>query len=300
MEFKIIGEDKTDIGVKVDDNNGISHQIEFHKSNAEIYAHTQDCYPDNPAKRSDLENEMCNQARKYAKWCVYKERGYETLTRYENPDSIASGLLAILDLSDAELAEYFGDLQQQLRSHFDGSTGRLLSDNIDLEEDTIIYQKDVYIEPDPTGRKPLLVEQLADRWGNPKETAIEILRHSPERSLLEFDIVNVSELYYRHDDGFGNSETHRSDQPRNRDPDARIELLPIDPDQFESFQFYLVSHLVYQIRDCYLSMGCTPPKPFRSTGRGKYDELLKQLVTDVYEEYHSPDATISSWDPGQQ
>ncbi len=98
MKSEIIGEDKKDIGTKVTDNNDVVHQIEMHKSNGEIYAHEQGGYPDDPAERTIAGNEHVNRARRFAKYWVYRERGYETLEWRHNPNRITAAAMAIAPL----------------------------------------------------------------------------------------------------------------------------------------------------------------------------------------------------------
>lgn len=107
----------------------------------------------------------------------------------------------------------------------------------------------------------------------------------------------VSDLHYRHDDGYGSQQVHRPTSPRERTPDARLELLPIDPAELESFHHYLVAHLGYQVRDCYLSMWLEPPSAFKAQGIGKYDRSLNRRFLDIYEDYWNEEVPIESWQP---
>ncbi|PYZ02522.1 hypothetical protein C8039_18400, partial [Halogeometricum sp. wsp3] len=43
----------------------------------EVTYHEQDGYPDDPDKRTSEENEHVNQARRYAKYYVFAQRGYD-------------------------------------------------------------------------------------------------------------------------------------------------------------------------------------------------------------------------------
>jgi len=104
MNGKIIGEDECDIGVFVTDNLDKSHQIEMNKHDGVIYAHDQDSYPDHPDNRTKAGNEHVNQARRFAKYWVYHQRGYDTLDGWQNPDRITLAATALMAL-DEPIAE---------------------------------------------------------------------------------------------------------------------------------------------------------------------------------------------------
>ncbi|WP_239524554.1 hypothetical protein [Halogeometricum borinquense] len=115
----------------------------------EILAHEADDYADNPSERTNEEDETFSQVRRFARWHVYRETGYDTVPASENPDRIAGVLLAILNLDQAEFEKYFGTLCRQVGS-------RDLSDvepPLNLPQDVyneqfIVYHQHVYLEDD--------------------------------------------------------------------------------------------------------------------------------------------------------
>ena len=96
---------------------------------------------------------------------------------------------------------------------------------------------------------------------------------------------------------FGNDRTEHGERPLDRDPDATVELVASDPEEMGVFQHYVASHLVYQVRDCFLQMGVKPPVAFRAQGQGKYRAALEQRFLPQYENYWDATATIDSWTP---
>nr|WP_239524404.1 hypothetical protein [Halogeometricum borinquense] len=85
MEATIIGEDEVDVGVEVIDNDGIEHRIVI-GHDGEIKSHVQDGYPDDPTERTNKEDQNVAQARRFARWHVYREKGYDTIPTDENHD----------------------------------------------------------------------------------------------------------------------------------------------------------------------------------------------------------------------
>lgn len=298
MKAAIGDEDENGVGLRILDNNGVSHGIHV-AFDGEITYHEQDGYADRGINRTREETEYGSQARRFAKWHVYRERGYETLPRRENPDSILAGLLAITHLSADRFEEYFGDVEAQLRSHYDGSSVDLPFEGVD-PDDPIVYRKDLYLQPDPLTFDPPVLDQFRARFDGDSdspvvpdagEVAVETLED------LAFDVEAVSETHVLHTDGQGNEQVSRGEQPLEREPDARVELMAFDLDEIDSFQHYVVSNLAYQIRDRFLLLGVKPPLAFRARGWGSYDGFVAQKFCDLYEDYWSSEATISSWEP---
>lgn len=298
MKPKITGRNDERVGISVIDNNDVEHLIEI-EFDGEIMYHEQDGYADTAAGRTREETEFGSQARRFARWHVYRERGYDTVPPTENPDRILAGLLAVTMLSDDEFESYFGDLEAQLQCHYDGSPVDLPFPDAD-PDDAIIYQQDLYLTPDPVEFDPPVLDQFLSRFeGNPDSPAIA---DSGDLTLdtqddLTFDIEAVSGIHVLHNDGQGTQQRFEGEQPLDREPDVRVELMAFDPDSVDSFQHYLVSHLAYQIRDRFLLMGVKPPVPFRAQGWGTYEGFQCQKFCDLYEEYWSSEATISTWEP---
>ncbi|ELZ18353.1 hypothetical protein C478_01805 [Natrinema thermotolerans DSM 11552] len=209
-----------------------------------------------------------------------------------------AALLGIAMLSETAFDEQFGDLEEHLQRHYDGSTVDLPFPDAD-PDDAIVYQKDVYLEPDPIKLEPPVLEQFLGRFeGDPDSPALDdgdILLDQMDD--LEFEIEAVSGIHTLHNDGQGTEQTDYGEQPLDREPDVRIELMAFDPASVDSFQHYIVSHLAYQIRDRFLLMGVKPPVPFRAQGWGTYEGFQCQKFCSLYDEYWSSEATIQSWEP---
>jgi hypothetical protein len=303
MKATIEGEDDEYLKIYVTDNAGAEHDLTIEKASGEIVFHQCDSHGDKPQNRTPNENEQNEQARRYAQWYVYRERGYDTVPASDNPDRIFAVILALIDVASPEFDQLFEDLKRQLRSHFDGSTVQLPFENVDPDE-FLVYQQDIYVQPDPTELRRKSGQTLMSKFERQLDDSAslgmgvaELITDETVGELMDFQIEAVSGLHYLYNDGYGNEQRHRGDTPLSREPDARLDILPQDPAQFESFRLFLIAHLGYQIRDCYLSMGLTPPETFQAQGVGKYQSLLRQKFTDIYEDYYDTDATIESWQP---
>ncbi|MDS0260518.1 hypothetical protein NDI56_14020 [Haloarcula sp. S1CR25-12] len=314
MDGIITGENDERVGLSVIDNNDAEHVIEM-EFDGKINYHEQDGYPDDPAERTNAENEHVNQARRYAKYYVYREKGYETLDPHRNPDRILGVALVAAGLSTDSVESYFGDLYRQVRSHSTDSPRPVtLPDGV--SQANVTYQQDVYLGLDD--RQVEMLEELLD-VAEVREYLGDLARGGVnDRSLLglladahdiagksgsdlpataeDFWIEAVSGVHVHWDDAAGQYHTAWTDRPGiDREPDARIEMLPFEPENIDAFQQSLVRGLFCQVRDCYLGMGVTPPSEFRIQGMGSYDHATWYDYYDLYQPYHDPDADID-WD----
>lgn len=309
MDAEITGESER-VGLSVIDNAEVEHLIEMDES-GEIKYHEQDGYSDYPSERTQAENEHVHQARRYAKWYVYRERGYDTLDRLANPDSLVGAIIALSEASEAEITDRFGPLRDQLKSHYDGATVELPFEDADPSE-ILIYRQDIYLDGDPTEVDPPLVDQYGAFAEEVQDTTQSALADADnlegwlasmfnERErindiLPSFDIEAVSDLHYYHSDGV-NEQEEWAEAPLDREPDIRLELPPLDPDTFDVYQLLLISHLSNQIRDRYLMMGLEPPEVFQQQGFGTYRGAIKQNLNDMYDKYYLASDPVDSWRP---
>lgn len=299
MNAEIIGENEDGVGVDIIDNNNVTHEISIEKCSGDIVYHSQDGYADQPSGRTVEESEYGSQARRYAKWHVYREREYDTVPPTNNPDRILAALAAVVSLSESEFTDQFCDLQAQIESHKHDATVELPFEDVD-PGDPLIYSKDIYLQQDPTTFDPPVLDQFLGRFDGESDCPEIPLTETLDTGsfdALDFDIEAVSGLHYRHNDGLGNEQTVRGEDPLDREPDATVELMAFDPDEIDSFHHYIVSHLAYQIRDCFLLMGVKPPEGFRAQGWGKYKGFTQQKFCPQYENYWSAEETIESWQP---
>lgn len=291
MDAKMGDEDENGVGLRVIDNNGVSHGIHV-GFDGEITYHEQDGYPDDPSERTHEENAHVNQARRYAQWYVYSERGYDTTRTYENPDRLVGAMLGVANCSDAQFHQQFGTLKEQVQRHSDGNPVELPFDNVSPEE-IVIYRTDIWLDRDPTETEPPLLDQYIEAASDPLATISRALEENslPYEQLPEFEIEAVSEMHYLYTDGIS-QQTHWNDQPLDREPDARVELLPLDIESFGPFKAMVLSHLGFQIRDCFLDMGTEPPDVLQVRGPGKYNSMVKQRLLDMYEPYFRPSGDV--------
>ncbi|ELZ08790.1 hypothetical protein C478_17941 [Natrinema thermotolerans DSM 11552] len=296
------------------DNNDTEHVIEM-EFDGEIKYHQCETYDDKAANRTPTENEYNEQARKYARYCVYLERGYDTLPRAEHPGRINAVRLAIQDLSDPEFEELFGDFYRQIRSYHDYDTDRPISEP-PLASDHVLYRQNLYLGLDPLETDVVAgAQEMADAYGldlandSVTEQAVDTLSSADLDEWRAFadDLASlaadenvtladgtyvdaVSSLYATYLDDSG--EQHTSDpeyDPFERDPDTVLELPPIDPRSIEDFRDYLDHHLKCQVRDCFVRMGVEPPEEFRVLGNGRLEAVAAYKLLEMYPDYHDSD-----------
>ncbi|GAB3033148.1 hypothetical protein GCM10025298_22590 [Natronobiforma cellulositropha] len=283
MKGTIPGETEEGIGVDVIDNNGAKHEITIRKEDNEIVYHQCEAYTDKAADRTDEENEHNNQARRFARYYVYRERGYDTLSWEEHPDRLNTVRLALERLPLPEFERLFGDFYQQLSSQFDASVEPVVEIPADAEDPSeILYRKDIFLAVDGAQAAGLeratdLAEaydidltQVPDRSANSWQGFTEAVEADPEIDFggsLEIGAVSDLGLFYLDD----NWDEHvvEGASPLERDPDARVELLPVELSSLERCQAFLAHHLKCQVRDCFIGMGVEPPAPFRVLGPGR-------------------------------
>ena len=146
MNANITGENDERVGLYVDDNDDIEHWVEI-EFDGEIKYHEQDGYPDEPLKRTNREDELFSQARRYAKRYVYQNTDYDTLDFHRNPDRIAATLMTIYNMDSEEFEQQFVEFYQQVRSHADDSVDRPVPiESQRPSGEPVIYKLDLYLD----------------------------------------------------------------------------------------------------------------------------------------------------------
>lgn len=261
MKAVLTGEVDDLIGVNLRDNNDVEHVLDVRKSDGEITGHQQDGYPDKAAKRTPEESEHVRQARRYARWYVYDQRGYEPFPWDENIARIEAVGDAIEALSTEEFEEYFGEFHENVVGSVDTDGGGIAAMMSSIREGASAYYVDVFLDDDGQ------IESTSEV--NPV-----IVRDGWEREL----------------------ESPQGD----RVPDARIELPPTPLVSRELFQPLVVHQTNCQIRDYYIVMGEDPPDEYRVLGFGKYNFAAKYRDDrlDRYENYARLDVDIPGYTVG--
>ena len=318
MDARIIDEEDDWIGVGVTDNGGASHKIAVNKSGG-IRGHSQDGYPDIGVERTDREDEHVSQARRYAKWYLYTERGYEAMEPWNNHDRIASVGVAILGSTDAQLRQFFGDTFDQIRCHYRDDIDSTVSLPEGHEDGSdLFYTQDVALtEPfeqrltdftEVLGEEAVaatrglstssLVDAFFEAFGELPGFTSKFDNFS-EGTDLDLDKIAeirlVSGLNITYIDDHNIERTVRSDNQIEEPVDARLELPPNDFDTLEQFRAFLVLHLVCQLRDLFIGMGVEPPEAYRYLGPGKTLFTGKYEDFDFYEPYHDTQADIEGY-----
>lgn len=314
MDAEIKDEIEEGVGLVVNDNRGKEHRMVVGYG-GEIKAHKTDEYPD-PPDRTFVEDESFSQARRFARWHVYREKDYDTVPNPDNPDRIAAVLMAVLDLEDEQFDECFGTLYEQMASHERSDVMPVLDipDEI-YNEEFIVYKQNVYLEEDLDTiqeqlQRPALevlgedtIQELVDAQGQGLIAKARSLigggtdqtdaEFDPDVSFTDLTIEDVSgiDTMYSEPDGY---KTIEGEDPIDRKPDARIETLPMGFTR-EQFRRHVGHNLVCQIRDCFVSMGLEPPAQYRVLGHGKFKYSAKYRDFDFYPDYWDHDARISGY-----
>ena len=300
MKAQIKKKTDTGFGVLVTDNNSIEHKIGV-RYDGEIDGHLQDSYPDDPDDRTKAGNEHVNQARRFAKYWVYRKRGYDTLAGWQNPDRIELAAIALNTLSSDAAEQYLGDLFGQLRSlYLDVDPSVDVPEGVDPSD--AVHQQDIYLGMDgekaSTHASVLGELETSDLDTDPKALAAGTEVDSDTLSMHDegLFIEATSGVHVRWDDAMGEYHTQWGTQPAvDRDPDARIELLAFEPESITELKRQAVRNLLCQVRDCYLAMGIAPPERFQLLGHGRHDASTWYVHNEFYEDYYDPDAEVNTW-----
>lgn len=318
MIAKIVDEDDRGLGVRVTDNSGVEHTVAV-AFDGNIQGHSQNGYPDDPAERTNREDEMVEQARLYARWYVYQNTDYDTLLPRRNPDRIAATLVAVRELDDDEFRNHFETLRRQFQSYADPDAGR----PIELEDDVlhpkgVVYKQDIFLDADVEdvrGYHATFAEHaddlakavlgrlheadVFDALANTAETVtgIDVTDDAlqPPDELRVFELERSSEPYYTYHQGDGPARTVGRQEP-DRDPDTVLEVIPTEHvAQFEVFRAFVLHRLLCQVRDSFVGRGIEPPPAYRMLGTGIHKYTLKYEQFDVYPEYFDPEADIDGY-----
>jgi len=301
MKGEFIEEDEEWIGVRVVDNSTNTHKIAV-GLDGEIQGHSQDGYPDKSEKRTVDENESVAEARLFAKYTVYRERGYQTLEPHRNPDRIATTLVAIARLSEQEFEELFGDYYRQHAYHHQPDIEPPIEPPTDVDVDggdMLRYELDCYLGIEQSVADQL--QQLVDAGveaaaGKTLDTVAEpvSVEFDPSEELgVEIGTVSGTRIVYQN--GPNGEQVIDSDSPVDRAPDTIMQLVPLPSGSLEGFRRLLIHHLGCQIRDCYIEMGVEPPEAFRLLGHGFFDSAQRYRLLDRYPEYFDFEADISGY-----
>ncbi|ARS88986.1 hypothetical protein B1756_03945 [Natrarchaeobaculum aegyptiacum] len=316
MRAEIIDENEKGVAVDVYDNTGSLHEISMFLD-GEVSYHQSESYSDKADNRTREESEHGKQARRYAQYYVFLNRGYDTVTpKWKNPVHLQAVRSALDSMDLEEFEDHFGDLYQQLKSHHGDSTERVLHPPADSQdEDYHLYRKHVYLGLDPLETDLADdARELAAEFGldldeqSPNETPLagltddgletwsgfstELFAQPNEDELAElaegFYVDTTSELHMAYLDHDGIEQVTTAIEP-DREPDARFEEPPVDPGTLEQFQHGLSFDLACQIRDCFVRMGVKPPEEYQILGLGHIAAALAYEEVDFYPDYHAPD-----------
>lgn len=307
MKATLTAQNAEYVGLDVVDNEGVTHDLTLEKASGEIEYHEQDGYPDEADKRTREGNERVNQARRFARFYVFAEKGYDTVPASENPVRIDAVRTAIDAMDVDTFEELFGDLYEQL--HYERGGGATPAIDVPPEAtDPCIYCQDVYLGIDPLETD--VGRTLADAHGiSPTDDATAVTPESLSGNELddwasftgEFtgrvlgddvdlsDAVYVeetSDLYVTYPDGADLREIDDHLDRPDREPDAVLEFLPMDPEEPAFFKAFLDHYLRCQIRDCFVEMGLHPPEQYRVLGMGRFMSTWRYDNVDFYPRFH--------------
>lgn len=315
MDAIITGEGDGIVGLSVIDNNDTEHLIEMDHTGG-ITGHQQDGYPDDPSRRTPEESEQIHQARKFSRYYVYCERGHDTMNLWRiHPERLNAVRTAVAELTESEFEQHFGDLYRQLQSYDDRATDRVIDiPSVASSADSVLYRKNVYLGLDPFETEfseeaeaiaarhglDLSPERLdtmslesgdtvnLDGW-NTASRELGALADAADSDLSDgLQIAGVSSLHMAYLDGRGEEHVTDTDEPFDREPDARIELPVMDTGSLGEFQEYVNHNLACQVRDAFVRMGLEPPEPFQLLGYGDFEAAEQYKRLEMYPNYVDP------------
>jgi len=294
MKAQIKKETNTGFGVLVTDNNSVEHKIGV-QFDGHVDGHLSDDYPDDPDDRTRAGNEHVNQARRFAKYWVYRQRGYDTLAGWQNPDRITVAATALMALDQPTVDSSLGDFDQQLQSLY-GDVEPAVEIPNGVDPSSAVYLYDLYLgmdDEDISAYADLITDLSVDDLTDVSDAEFDALPSHAEGLFIE----STAGPHIKWDTtGDGQYRTEWTDQPdTDRDPDARIELLAFEPDSITELKRQVVRNLLCQVRDCYLTMGIAPPEQFRLLGHGRHDASTWYVHNDLYDPYYDPDAEVDTW-----
>nr|WP_069673587.1 hypothetical protein [Natrialba magadii] len=313
MESSIHGENDDLVVVDVIDNNGTEHAIAV-KPDGTIKQHAQNGYPDDPSERTNTEDESVSQARRYAKYHVYRETEYDTLEPRMNPDRLAAVLAAVHTMDDEEFESLFDPLHRQVVSYDDPSVEPPIDslEYVDREEFRL-YMLDVYLAEDLEE-----IRATADAYSDELATIVDEVESQTDSGGLrqkvasfagqvqeraasgdieppEFSIEAVSDVHMLYYEDTNDDRVVEGNRPFDREPDARLEFTPMPAHSVEQFRPLIEEHLLCQIRDCYVGMGEEPPAQYRVLGHGLYKFAQKYRHFDCYPDYADPNTDVPGY-----
>jgi len=294
LDARIEGEDEEYVKIYVTDNLGSEHDLTIEKEAGDIAYHQCEDYANKAKDRTPNENEHNEQVRRYAKYYLYQNRGYDAVKHTENPDYVNAVREAIGALSDEEFEEYFSPIYQQLQSHYDEATEQVVEIPAESQSDeSLIYELDIYLEDNTTefanqyGLKfdqesfqsvTDLTRQDLIGWKTADQPPIK--RTDDDSATPE--ISAVSGIHVGYATAAGEHKTKRGTDPLEHEPDATIELPPEYLGDFDGFRVYLDHHLRCHVRDCFVGMGLVPPEQFQVIGFGTLDYAQRYDYYDLY------------------
>jgi hypothetical protein len=311
MKAVITGENEERVGVNLLDNNDAEHVIEM-EFDGEIKHHQCEAYADKPKNRTPAENEYNEQARKFAQYYVYLERGYDTAPPEIHPERINAVREAIAAMDKVEFKGLFGDLYSQIASH-QGAAERVLDLPEDIASpDSVLYRHHVYLGFDPldtefsdeaeslAGQYDLDLSGEAvnetvpsadlDSWRAFTDGLADLAADAGQDLSEGLYVDGVSSLYLAYVDEAGHEHIEEPDSdPYTREPDTLIELPPMEVGTLSEFQEYLNHNLACQIRDCFARMGLEPPEPFQILGFGRLEAAEQYRRLEMFPNYIDPE-----------
>ncbi|MFC3958206.1 hypothetical protein [Halovivax cerinus] len=289
------------------DNNQAKHTVAV-GCDGSVQGHSQDGYPDDPSKRTVEENVYVAQARRFARYHVFHERGHPTVEPWALPESAVITAVAVASLSAREFAVAFGDYYHQYRSTVTDEV-RPVIDHPDADG-LLAYRQHVVLDVDlPTVLAETETSALAEALPVKSTTSPTAIAHAIGDHFdevtdvsVDADTLSIDEtsglgvVYQTVDDVVEEGPADDVSGP----PDARLELATIDPPwedylPVEGFQVLLVHHLLCQARDRFLEMGVEPPESLRLLGLGTFQQTIRNEHRPPYEPVHYSDADIDGY-----
>lgn len=302
MDATIVDEDEMQVGVEIVDNAGVDHELAV-GFDGEIRRHSQTGYGDPDERTSEADEYV----RRFARYHVFRERGYPTRALRTIPEWVAVVATTVAVLPPQAFETHFGAYSQQIRSTVDdgvepvvtipevaviGSTVYRLAVHTELDAVEILERgQDAFVRAlEESTDWPQLVRALSIAVGGTAEPG----------SAHRLSVSGVSDIGVRYQ-GHTRTVGGDADDPNPGPPDARLELSPAHTpwERYRSidrgFQLLVVHHLLCQARDRYLEMGLEPPVGLRLLGPGTVRQTVRTERLELYGPVHSLDASVEGY-----
>lgn len=327
MQARINAETSQIVELTVEDRANTTHDLDITRDGTVRRHHIRGRSAD-VANQSRDEAEQLRQVQRFAKYYLFRQRGYETLTPYDGtdriayPERVAAAALIIGAMSLETFESQFEAAYHQRKrptpadcppvqppgDSQETTCTRIEQDiYLTVDDDLLRSLQDVLVELEALGALRQLMdrrpdkedEHLFDRLASIFSRSDGLAASSPARPTGEIPFIRGTSPLRVHwqIDGATRVEYGSGGESPNAPIACRLQL-PMTTQPVTSvaaFQRLVLDHLICQLRDCYVGMGLAPPRDLRVRGQGIAAFSTEFADGETYQRYDDPKAIID-WD----